>query len=104
MAFQNDAAPRTLIFKNASDFIGVLVQNRSVRRNDKNTVSPVFLSLYEGKAQRCKRFIRSRFGVSEEVRLGRISIQRPTLEGISVSLRFQCREILFKRVSFLDLN
>ena len=60
MTFQNDAAPRTLIFKNASDFIGVLVQNRSVRRNDKNTVSPVFLSLYEGKAQRCKRFSRSR--------------------------------------------
>ena len=59
MAFQNDTASRTLIFKDASDFIGILIQNRSVRRNDKNTVSPILFSLYEGEAQRCKRFTRA---------------------------------------------
>jgi len=59
MAFQNDAALCMLIFKDVSDFIGILIQNRSVRRNDKNTVCLVFLSLYEGEAQRRKRFTRA---------------------------------------------
>ena len=42
------------------------------------------------------------FGASEEVRLGSMLIQGPAFESVSVFLRLHCRELVFKRGSFLN--